>query len=643
MFPAGNILGIDGGSVSISAAELTPDGRVIQTVVRPHHGDPSGALNLILDSLDLKNIAGIAATYSTPKTIFADRRCDNQVAVIAAAKRFHDRLAAILIIGGEKFGLINFDEHGRYLNYKTNTSCAAGTGSFLDQQARRLGLSGIEQFCEIAMQNNGDVPKIASRCAVFAKTDLVHAQQEGWTLPAICDGLCRGLARNVIDVLFSGGPPKSPILFTGGVSRNTAVVRHIRDLLGAEILVDDTGAHFAIGAALQLAEGRNLPAPGRFQKPADLIVPQPSRRKAFHPPLKLELSEYPDFFSHRQYKFDPAGSEVMGPVEVDVYQPPDPDDCPEVFLGVDVGSTSTKAALVDPDGSVLAGFYTRTAGRPVKAVQNLLAAIDDLGQSSGADFKFLAAGTTGSGRQLIGRLIGADMIIDEITAHARAAWELNPEVDTIIEIGGQDAKFTTVNNRMVSFSAMNNVCAAGTGSFIEELAERLDCPLAEYAGRTENRRSPIVSDRCTVFMERDINHNLREGFETDEVLASVVHAVRENYLTKVAVESMIGSAVCFQGATAKNRALVAAFEQRLGQPIFVSKFCHLTGALGTALLLAEDPIEKTAFRGLSLHRMDIPIRSEVCDICPNHCKLTLADLAGRTVAYGFLCGRDYDD
>ena len=157
-------------------------------------------------------------------------------------------------------------------------------------------------------------------------------------------------------------------------------------------------------------------------------------------------------------------------VESDIYRSPASMDLFPVYLGFDIGSTSTKAAVLAEDGQMTAGFYTRTAGRPVKAVQSLLAALDDFERRSGATFKVLGAAATGSGRKLAGRVIGADLIIDEITAHARAAWQLHPRVDTIIEIGGQDSKFTTVHQGTVTFSIMNNVCAAGTGSFIEELA-----------------------------------------------------------------------------------------------------------------------------------------------------------------------------
>jgi len=233
-------------------------------------------------------------------------------------------------------------------------------------------------------------------------------------------------------------------------------------------------------------------------------------------------------------------------------------------------------------------------------------------------------------------------MIDEITAHARAAWQLNPGVDTIIEIGGQDAKFTTLRQGRVTASTMNTVCAAGTGSFIEEQAAKLGCTVSDYSARAEHERAPMVSDRCTVFMERDMNHFLSEGYRVNEVLAAALHAVRENYLQKVACERHIGNTVLFQGATARNKALVAAFEQRLGRPILVSKFCHLTGALGCALILQDEGKRESDFRGFGLHRQQVSISGEVCEFCTNHCKISVADVGGSRVAYGFLCGRDYE-
>ncbi|MGD8763430.1 MAG: acyl-CoA dehydratase activase [Desulfobacteraceae bacterium] len=637
-----HILGIDIGSVSIAVVEITSHKQIVQSAYEFHRGDTAAKLKKILTGFNLKTIGGIAATASTPDIVNVNRQFDNRLSVIASALHFHDNVGSILLVGGEKFGLIRFDKIGNYLNFRSNTPCAAGTGSFLEQQANRLNLSGITELSRLAFNNKGAIPKIATRCAVFAKTDLAHAQQEGYSLSEICDGLCFGLARNIVDTLFRGDNFNTPVIFTGGVSLNRAVVQHIESLIGKKVIARDTLFYGAIGAALNLLDEFSSLKPIQLQSTDEILISKKARRYCFHAPLALNLSDYPNFDGIESYKFTANCSLAEFPVEVDIYEDLQPSGRHEAFLGIDIGSTSTKAVLIDTGQCVLAGLYTRTAGRPIQAVQGIFAAIDEMIRKKGIRLTIIGAGTTGSGRKLIGKIIGADMVIDEITTHARAATDIHPQVDTIIEIGGQDSKFTTLQNGRVTFSIMNNVCAAGTGSFIEEQAQKLGCSLSEYTMRTEHQKSPVSSDRCTVFMERDLNHYLSQGYTVSEVLAAVLHSVCENYLTKVADENSIGDVISFQGATAKNKALVAAFEQRLGRPIIVSRYCHLTGALGTALMLSEQDIPQTAFRGLDLYQKQIPLNSETCDLCTNHCKLTVADVDSERVAYGFLCGRDYD-
>jgi predicted CoA-substrate-specific enzyme activase len=638
-----NILGIDIGSVSIAVVEITSHQQIVQSAYEFHRGDTAAKLKNILTGFNLKTIGGIAATASTPAILKVNRQYDNRLSVIAAAHHFHDNVGSILLVGGEKFGLIRFDKDGHYLNFRSNTPCAAGTGSFLDQQANRLNLGGIAELSRMAFNNKGAIPKIATRCAVFAKTDLAHAQQEGYTLSEICDGLCFGLARNIVDTLFRGENCNTPVIFTGGVCLNRAVVQHIESLIGKKVIARDTLFYGAIGAALNLLDEFSSLKPSQLQSTGEILISKKTRRHYFHAPLALIRSDYPDFDGIESYKFTANGLLSGFPVEVDIYEDLQPSGRHAAFLGIDIGSTSTKAVLMGTGHIVLAGLYTRTAGRPIQAVQGIFAAIEDMIRKKDIRLTIMGAGTTGSGRKLIGKIIGADMVIDEITAHARAATDIHPRVDTIIEIGGQDSKFTTLQNGRVTFSIMNNVCAAGTGSFIEEQAQKLGCQLSEYSMRTEHQKSPMASDRCTVFMERDLNHYLSDGYTVAEVLAAVLHSVCENYLTKVADENSIGDVISFQGATAKNKALVAAFEQRLGRPIMVSRYCHLTGALGTALMLSEQDIKPTGFRGLELYQKPIPIKSETCELCTNHCKLTVADVDGKRVAYGFLCGRDYAD
>ncbi len=646
------ILGIDIGSVSIGVVQLTPDRQIVHSCYGFHFGDMAGTLVALLSDFDLGQPFWVATGAGTPEIVQTNERFDEQICCIAAARHYRPGVRTILNVGGEKFQLIRLGEDGGYLGSRGSTTCAAGTGAFLDQQARRLSLGGAAEIAAHAETNTAPRPRIASRCAVFAKTDLIHAQQEGHGLAAICDGLCHGLARNIADTVAGTAAPAQPLLFCGGVARNRQVRRHLEDLLATRLQTEGPPhLYVALGAALRFIETRlekdgNRPEAIQLTAAKDILQAAPRHDHYTYPPLTLTHSRYPRFDSLERFRH-PAGAAPDDGLAVEVDRYADLKARQEAYLGMDIGSTSTKAVLMAPDKTVLAGFYTRTSGRPLEATQRIFATIDHLAGRHGCRLDFLGAGTTGSGRKFIGQITGADLVLDEITAHARAACELDPRVDTIIEIGGQDAKFTTLKDGRVTSATMNTVCAAGTGSFIEEQAAKLGCPLEDFAARTVNRQAPLSSDRCTVFMERDMNHHLAENRDTDEVLASVLHAVRENYLLKVATESRIGDVVFFQGATAKNRALVAAFEQRLQKPILVSKYCHLTGALGTALTLhdeqrsAGDHAPATRFAGLGLWQAEIPVRSEVCELCTNHCKLSVAEVEGQTVAYGFLCGRDY--
>lgn len=633
-------LGVDVGSVTAAFTLIDSEGTIIQSDYRFHKGQIEKTLKKMLTSVPLRDVLHIGATSSTPAVFHTEYRFDNQITLITAVKHLYEKTGSLLFAGGEKFGLLRFDREGNYSGLNQNTSCAAGTGSFLDQQARRLNLKDIGSFCRIAETNRDPVPKIASRCAVFAKTDLIHAQQEGYSLPAICEGLCRGLAKNIVDTLFTGQEVNLPLIFCGGVSRNATVRRYIEEIYGKTVFVDPLSHIYgAYGTALILLEEKR-PAAEQILNLQDLFPGNSNKVLSYNQPLELKLTTYPGFISWKKYIFKARGEISDFNVEVDLYKKL-PKIC-RCYLGVDIGSTSTKAVLAGDSGTVLAGFYTATSGRPLQAVRGILEAIDSMRKNEQIDIEILGNGTTGSGRKFMGRIMGSDLILDEITAHARAAVELDQNVDTIIEIGGQDSKFTTLRNGIVTSSTMNNVCAAGTGSFLEEQAEKMNCQVTEYAERTLGIKAPVSSDRCTVFMERDMNHFLNEGASVNQVLASAIYSVRENYLHKVASESLIGNKIFFQGATARNKALVAAFEEKLNKPIMVSEFCHLTGALGVALKLIDDGIVSTGFRGIGLYKQKIPVALEICELCTNHCKISVAEINGEKAAYGFLCGRDYN-
>jgi predicted CoA-substrate-specific enzyme activase len=636
----GLIIGIDVGSVSISLVALDLEGKLKEQIYLLHQGNIRQALDQLLTAYQEKKVVGVATPSGKSHFKQEISVFDQQVSIIEASAFLNLKARSILHVGAERFYLIELDSRGKYLQTSHSSSCAAGTGSFLDQQALRLNLNDTAHLSDMALKNSSPTPDIAARCSVFAKTDLIHAQQKGYGLEAICDSLCKGLADNIEDTLFNKSIPESPIFMSGGVSKNRSVVRHLQRFIGKEIRVHPHAHHLpAIGAARllwkEISSMKSLPG-------IDLtnLLIEPGKLEYFYDPLQVPESSRPEIKIEEQYSHSPNITDHTGQIQVDRFKLSEPANM-QFHLGIDVGSTSTKALMLNSSGEPYAGFYTYTLGQPLKAVQALLEAIDHLAERTGDKFQFLSCGTTGSGRKFIAGIVNADLDYDEITAHARAAFELNPLTDTIIEIGGQDAKFTRMKDGMVTFSHMNTVCAAGTGSFIEELAGRLGVELKDYERLAMGRPAPLASDRCTVFMERDINQLLSIGYSVEEVLATVIHSVRENYLKKVASEAHIGDHICFQGATAKNRALAAAFEQRLGKAIFISPLCHLTGALGTALLLREEfEGTKSVFRGLDLYKKNIPVQTETCELCLNHCTISVAAINGEKQAYGFLCGRD---
>jgi len=638
------LLGIDIGSVSISAVQMNYNAEILSSRYIFHNGNITNALFEIEKGFDLESVAYIGSTASESILAESINYIDPQVSLINAARYLNYNKGSILHVGAEYFKIINFNKQGEYQFTNTNSSCAAGTGSFLDQQAQRLNLANIEELSEKALKNTGTVPDIASRCAVFAKTDLIHVQQKGYSIEAICDSLCKGLAKNIIDTLFNKELPGFPILFTGGVSKNIAVIKHIEQMLNTKLIVlPDSHLFSAMGICYTLLDNSN----SNFKKAninsfVEILNIDKTKKEYFHDPLNLKLSNYPEFESKKSYSFTTKITKHKSPVQVDIYSRILKKKSKKCYLGVDIGSTSTKAILTGTNEKPLAGFYTYTSGNPLNAINAIFETIQDFADTSNTLISVCGVGTTGSGRNFIGKIINADLIIDEITTHAKAAYELNPKTDTIIEIGGQDAKFTLMKDGIVTFSQMNTVCAAGTGSFIEEQAKKLNCSLKDYSEKAAGVQAPLASDRCTVFMERDINQHLNNGFSVNEVLATTIHSVMENYLKKVATEAAIGGYVCFQGATAKNRSLVAAFEQKLQKQIYVSEYCHLTGALGIAIMLHEEKCKTSSFRGIDIFKEKIKLSNETCTLCNNACVISLAEVKGEKVAYGFLCGRDYD-
>lgn len=621
-------LGLDLGSVAIKLV-IFDSGQIVATDYKFHYGDIFGCLQSVLSPwINLK--PKVALTGIGAKNFPEDLQVDEIVATLEGAKwALRQPFTSLLIIGGEKLRFIELDETGIYRRHVTNSDCASGTGSFIDQQAARLGLS-LSEFEELAFNYQGEIPIIATRCAVFARTDLIHRQQEGYSLASIAAGVSQGVARAIVDAVIKGRKIASPLFVAGGGSIHRRLLSSLAQILDIEVKPVPRGELIgALGAALLASEEISLSELFSPKKTIDMSqVP-------LNPPLKLDKSSWPDLSGLEAW-------EEEG-IEINLFRSLENNSRPKVYMGLDIGSTSTKLALIDETEKILLGLYTRTSAAPVVAVQRLFRWLEDFSQKREIDWDWQGIATTGSGRVLIGQLVGADLIINEITAHARAASQYLPEVDTVIEIGGQDSKFIRLQDGAVVQSLMNTICAAGTGSFLEEQAQKLGVSLDAYNSLVFGFSGPAISDRCTVYMERDLSRHLAEGWSKEELLASVLHSVRDNYLIRVVGQAKIGEKICFQGATARNRGLVAAFEMALNKKIYVSPYPHLAGAYGAALLVKEMQIEKTKFGGLSFGQKPLEQKTEICEICPNRCHLTIVKVGESLAAWGFQCGREYED
>ena len=290
------------------------------------------------------------------------------------------------------------------------------------------------------------------------------------------------------------------------------------------------------------------------------------------------------------------------------------------YMGVDVGSVSTDIVLIDKEYNVVEKIYLRTKGNPIKAVQEGFKIL----KNKYEDSKIYAAGTTGSGRMIASAIIGADTAKNEITAHATAALEIDKDVKTIIEIGGQDSKIIIINNGIVSDFAMNTVCAAGTGSFLDRQAERLEIPIEEFGDYAMRASTTVrIAGRCAVFAESDMIHKQQLGYNHAEIIRGLCDALVRNYLNNIGKGKTILPKVLFQGGVAANKGMKKAFENELGFEIFVPDNFSMMGAIGAAII-ANEKVKKTGktnFRGLKLADNNIFSRSFDCEGCPNKCEV----------------------
>ncbi|MBF0558285.1 MAG: CoA protein activase [Nitrospirae bacterium] len=623
-------VGFDAGSVAVKLVVLDSNGNKLEDRYVRHYGRAlSTSLGLLQEVKGLYPESGLSLTGSAAKvlsTVLKIKYSNEIVSQSYSVQKLFPRINTIIEMGGEDSKLILL-EGGQVRDFSMNSVCAAGTGSFLEQQAERLRLS-IEEFSEMSVRSERP-SKIAGRCSVFAKSDMIHLQQIATPMEDIVSGLCFAVARNFKSSIVKGRELRRPVAFQGGVAANKGMVRAFKEVFELDELFvpEDFFYMGALGAALKdLDESRvNNYDPEVLES----YIESATFDDQGHQPLGANGTGHRKLFPSAQIVHGNGGPK-------------------SAYLGIDIGSISTNLALINDNGALIAKRYLMTAGRPIDAVRR---GLDELYAEVGDGLKILGVGTTGSGRYMIADFVGADIVKNEITAQATAATFINPAVDTIFEIGGQDSKYISIRDGIIVDFEMNKACAAGTGSFLEEQAEKLGISVKEeFAGLACGSDKPCrLGERCTVFMENSLMASLQRGAAKDDLLAGLAYSIVQNYVNRVIAGKPIGKNIFFQGGVAFNKAVVAAFEKYLDREITVPPNHDVTGAIGMALIAmrhmhqpaAKDQASK--FKGFSLSKCLYDVESFECKGCSNVCEINRVKIHGEKepLFYGGRCER-YD-
>ncbi len=667
---SGRTFGICLGASTLSLVQLGPENgadhgqAILKSSSLRHGGDPKATLKRLLTPYQLRPEDRVAVTgrkfrrllslssLSEPEAVelayahvcqgqtWAAHTCATQYAGGGATPASSDnpkccgmpacraipKCRAIVSLGGETLMVYVLDDQGRIKDIHTGNKCASGTGEFFLQQLRRMDVS-----LEAAARWAVDTPPyaVSGRCSVFCKSDCTHATNSGVPRARVTAGLCQMMAAKVLQLLKR--VPAGPIMLVGGSTRNQMLIHNLKAATGPLVVPPQATCFEALGVALWASRSAPRPFPGMAD--AALFRKEAGSFAILEP---LESCAHRVCFNTR---------------------PPDTirrgDRC---LLGLDVGSTTTKAVLIrSSDKQQLASVYLRTNGDPVKAARQCYGELLNQIRAhvDAAEIEIRALGVCGSGRQIAGLHAKSVAVFNEITAHARAAVFFDPEVDTLFEIGGQDAKYTFISNGVPSDYAMNEACSAGTGSFLEESAwESLGIPLTDIAEiALKATAPPNFSDQCAAFIASDIKNAIHENISQADIVAGLVYAVCTNYTQRVKGNRPVGEKIFMQGGVCYNRAVPLAMAALTAKPIIVPPEPGLMGAFGAALeageRLALGSLEPQRFDLAALTARKVSYKAPfVCkggtSDCDRRCEIARIQVDGETYPFGGACNRWYN-
>ena len=622
------------GASTISVASLhrqpQKSGHRIQIVrhgIYPHEGDPERTLFKALSDFNPSDRDKLAITGRRFRERIKLSGLSEPEAVAYAYRHLKPEgidCPAIVSAGGETFMVYALDAFGKISDVITGNKCASGTGEFFLQQLRRMNVT-LE---EASRWSASETPyPVSGRCSVFCKSDCTHATNKGIPRSRVAAGLCKMMAEKILSLLRK--IPKRDIMLVGGTANNRMMVSYLRRHIDGLIIPQQASYFEALGAALWALDHPTRP----FVKDRPLVAQTAARTERLSP-----LKDYRGAVTFRSMAYDVAK---------------DDDIC---LLGLDVGSTTTKAVLIrQADNTVLASVYLRTNGDPVAASRQCYGAIlDQIRASSHPDtLRIIGLGVCGSGRQIAGLHALTDGVINEIIAHCTAAVYFDSDVDTLFEIGGQDAKYTHITAGVASDYAMNEACSAGTGSFLEESAqETLGVAMEDIAEiALRGNHPPDFNDQCAAFIASDIKTAIHEGLCREDIVAGLVYSICMNYIHRVKGTRPVGQRIFMQGGVCYNQAVPMAMAALVERPIVVPPEPGLMGAFGVALevkkRLKAGLLTPAAFDLEVLEKREAQYGKHfICrpagHNCDRRCEIAMVRIGGKAIPFGGACNRYYN-
>jgi predicted CoA-substrate-specific enzyme activase len=614
-------LGINIGSSSVKVTMLEGND-VSWGEVEPHEGNFLYALEKVLSSHNIPDNITALATGTEGRHLLNIKNVIEPLCIEEALQHLNYKVDAIVSLGGEDFVVYTIDKNNKIIKSFSGNKCASGTGEFFKQQLARMNMS-LNDISSISEQRR--VLKLSSRCSVFMKSDCTHRLNKGEADKVdIVLSLSDVMATKVVDFIKRAKITRGKVLLVGGVTQNHYIVHFIRERMPEiKFIIPDQASFFeAYGAALMARNSGST-----LHSLSNLFL---SNKIQFNRFKSLRTAE-----GKVTYLPSPKAKVIAGK---------------EYILGVDGGSTTTKACLIDVEtNEITASFYGRTYGDPVKALKYCLTKIrqqinKDIGNG---EINITIAATTGSSRELLGVFLETPAVYNEIIAHTVGTTFYNDNIDTIFEIGGQDAKYVFLKNKVPIDYAMNEACSAGTGSFLEESAQGdLNITNASEIGDIALRAGEPLKfgEHCSAFINSDVRKAIQQGASREDITAGIVISIVSNYLNRVVGNRTIGNNIVLQGGVAKNKAVPLAFAMLLNKDILVPPDPELMGCFGVALLAKQKT--KEGFLSKTFYDLDQILATDIiyekefqCKSCDNFCPIRILSVNDNKYMFGGRCNK----